>query len=99
MKIHVFIDNIDYFLEGDYRYAFSASSAEDYGKNYSQPDSPYVGSAEFDMSHIDLEGMSENALEVIREEEIRVRAEFQKRMDLLEEKRQKLLAITHKDQS
>ena len=92
MKIHIFITNLDEYVRGEYRYCFTASSDEDYGKGLDHWE--FAGSADVEINVNNAE-LTQKAVKVIEEKEEETRAEFEVKMGLLKEKKANLLSLTH----
>lgn len=98
MKIYIFINDIDDYLRGNYRYCFTASADADYGKNYTGEDEPnkdwpFIGEVEIDIAQLDHVAITKQAVEIIDHTKLRTQAEYQKKIDMLDEKRNSLLAL------
>ena len=91
MKLHLYIANISDYLEGKFDYAFTV-----YAEKNDWNDRPYVGEIDIDTSKIDINELTQKAVESIEREEEEQRAEFQIKMDMLATKKANLLSIEHK---
>jgi hypothetical protein len=91
MKLHLYILNIADYLEGKFDYAFTV-----YAEKSEWNDRPYLGEIEIDTSKIDINELTQKAVESIEREEEEQRAEFQIKMDMLATKKANLLSIEHK---
>jgi len=97
MKIYIFISNIDRFVTGDYRMAFTASSEKTYGQRCLEDgsDYPLIGECEIDLSDTDIEKLTQQAVGIVDKATQQEMAEHQVKMNLLKDKKASLLSITH----
>ena len=99
MRIYVFIDNIDHFINGNYKWCFSASADKDYGTNYGEkPDDICIGSFEADTDVISIRDLTTLAVTEVDKEIVRTKAEAQVKLDILKDRKQTYLAIPHNKQ-
>ena len=90
MKMHAYISNIEDYLAGSYDYAFTLYvEKDDWNKR------PYIGVVDVDISKVNNYSLTQSAINIVAEEEEKTRAEFEVKMGLLNEKKQKFLSITH----
>ena len=90
MKIHIYITNAAEFLQGNYRWCFGISDADDINV-----DGWFLAGeveVELDVNNETITQFAVNAIDKAEQEEI---AEHQVKMDMLKEKKANLLSITH----
>lgn len=90
MKLYLYVTDAADYLEG--KYHFHAVPRE----NEIEIEGWYLASVvNIDLSAVDEDAIREYALGIIDTQEKETRAEFEVKMNLLKEKRQNLLSITH----
>ena len=90
MKLYIYATEIDKVLVGDFEWSVTASSRGDI------PASDWIVIGEVDVDlNINREEMTAQAMQIIDEQEDKIKEELAGKLNLLEMKRSQLLALTH----
>ena len=90
MKLYIYATDISQVLVGDFEWSITISSRDDIPAS----DWIMIGEVEVELD-INREDMTAQAMQIIDEQEDKIKEELAGKLNLLEMKRSQLLALTH----
>lgn len=95
MKLYIYISNPEEFLQGDYDFCFRATSMTPEKIARSVPEYIHAGTVEVEIN-VEDRAVRQVAKSIIDAEMRKVRGESEAKLEALEHRKQRLLAIEHK---